>query len=107
MFFSNILSLKMILSSEFFFRMHILPVTARTKFHQEIVSTIIQAADANDLIEFDFLKSSKMMYKEFYENRHFLILVIKRFLLYKSLYKDHSTVIWKTSLRILREYIRP
>ena len=87
--------------------MHVLPVTPKTQFHQDIVSTIFQAADAHDLEELLFLKSAKKLYKEFHENHCFLVVVTKQFLFYSELYKDYSTVLWKTSLRILREYIRP
>ena len=87
--------------------MHSLPVTSRTKFHQDIVSTILRAADKNDLKEIAFLKSTKMLYKELYENRQFLIVVVKRFMFFDALYTDYWTVIWITSLRILREYLRP
>ena len=87
--------------------MHVLPLTAKTKFHQDIVSTILQAADKKDLKELDHLKSAGKLYYEFHENRKFLIVVTKWYLFYNSLYKDYSTVLWKTALRILREFVRP
>ena len=89
------------------FRMHVLPLTPKTKFHQDIVQTILQAADKKDLKELDFLKSVGKLYYEFHENRKFLIVVAKWYLFYSSLYSDYSTVLWKTSLRILRDFIRP
>ena len=86
--------------------MHLLPVSHRTQFHQDVVETIFIAGDSDDLENLRHLASTKRLFYELHENHYFLVLVVKQFMFYQS-YHKYADAIWKTALKILREYLRP